>query len=295
MLVEWLKHTLIRCPPALKEAGVLYDLIALESRARRLRRAWQPHHETCRRLIAGWAEQTPQGGCVVVLGSGLLLEIPLDVLTRRFRRVVLVDLFHMPSVRRRARALPGVELYETDLTGCFDRIATAAAAGILPEPQAVFPQAEGADLVISANCLSQLSLRPAVVAWHGGALVPDRIRQWEAQVVAAHLAALQELPCRVGLICDTARIGTQIRSGIVQERYDLVHGVPLPPFAEGPVQWDWQVAPAPEDHRQISYHHTMTGGLLRTGREPGRVSPMGPCAAASGADPTGCGAGQNRH
>lgn len=265
MLIEWLKHTLIRCPAALKDAGVLYDLIALESRAHRLRRAWQPHHETCRHLITGWAEQTPGRDCAVILGSGLLLEIPLEVLTRTFRRVVLVDLFHMPSVRRAVRSFPGVDLCETDLTGCLDRMAETAARGSLPDPQAVFPQAAEADLVISANCLSQLSLRPAVVAWHGGALIPDRIRQWEAQVIAAHLTALQALPGRVGLICDTARIGTHIRTGAVQERYDLVHGVALPAFAQAPLHWDWQVAPAGEDHRQIRYHHTMTGGLLASG------------------------------
>lgn len=263
MLVEWVKHTLIRCPPALKQAGVLYDLIALESRARRLRRVWQPHHETCRRLIEGWAAQTPGRDCAVVLGSGLLLEIPLDALAQRFRRVVLVDLFHMPSVQRVVRRFPGVELCACDLTGVLDGLEDAAESGHLPEPQAVFPAAAAADLVISANCLSQLSLRPAVVAWHGGVLVPDQIRRWERALVAAHLAALQALPGVVGLICDTARIGTDDRSGTVQERYDLLHGVSLPPWAAEPEQWSWQVAPAPEDHRQISYHHTMTGGLVR--------------------------------
>lgn len=266
MLVEWLKHTLIRCPSALKDAGVLYDLIALESRARRLRAVWQPHHQICRQLISEWAEQTPGQDRAVILGSGLLLEIPLEVLIRRFREVVLVDLFHMPSVQRRVRAIPGVTLVAADLTGSLEALATSAATGVLPDPQAIFPQAEGADLVVSANCLSQLSLRPAVLAWHGGALVPDQIRQWEAQVVSAHLSALQALPGTVGLICDTARIGTDGRSGSVQERYDLLHGLTLPAFRAGEgagCQWDWQVAPTPEDHRHIRYHHTMVGGLIQ--------------------------------
>lgn len=263
MLAEWIRHALIRCPPALKEAGVLYDLIALESRARRLRHVWKPHQERCRALVREWVEQTPGRDRVVVLGSGLLLETPVVWLAEQYRQVVLVDLFHMPGVRRQARSWPNVTLTAMDLTGCLEGLGDVAQGGSLPVPAATLPVAEGADLIISANCLSQLSLRPAVVAWHGGALIPDLIRAWEAAIVRSHVQALSEQAGAVGLICDRFRIGTDRDTGQVRERYDLLHGADLPPFAGPVAEWDWLVAPAPEEQRRVSYHHTMIGGLLK--------------------------------
>ena len=125
MLIEAVRHALIRCPGHLKDLGVLYDLIALQVRARRLRRAWSSHVQNTQRAVIDLAvslhddpSSKRQKTCAI-LGSGLLLEVPIDALCTHYEKVFCVDLFHMPEVRRRCASLANVELIEADLTGCF--------------------------------------------------------------------------------------------------------------------------------------------------------------------------------
>jgi hypothetical protein len=54
---------------------------------------------------------------VAVLGSGWLLDVPLDKMTERFSTIYLVDIRHPPQVRKRVESMKRVKLVETDLTG----------------------------------------------------------------------------------------------------------------------------------------------------------------------------------
>jgi hypothetical protein len=96
--------------------GYIKELIAIEARHRRCRAAWAPHLENCKKLILDAAGGIPHGQ-VTVLGSGLLLEVPVEELAVKFEDVALVDIFHMPAVERRVRRLSNVRLVTTDLTG----------------------------------------------------------------------------------------------------------------------------------------------------------------------------------
>ena len=82
----------------------------------------------------------PKTKTCAILGSGLLLEVPIDALCVHYEKVFCVDLFHMPEVRRRCASLANVELIEADLTGCLHifRITRNRNAD-LPVPNLRFP------------------------------------------------------------------------------------------------------------------------------------------------------------
>jgi hypothetical protein len=271
MIVELLRHLFTPCPRPLKRLGVLHDLIALDHRARRQAVAWVAHRQACMQAITQMAEATqttdpdrPQGGRVVVIGSGLLLEIPLATLAERFAEVVLIDLCHLPTVKRQARAYPGVRLLTHDATGMLDRLESSLASGQLPAPDVFFPQAEGADLVISANCLSQLAGIPLAVADARGGIRPDHCVAWERLIITSHLDALNALATqgvRVGLLCDLRRHHIALGDGAVIDDRDLLAGIPLPPLRDSR-EWWWDLAPAPEESRRWSVRHRMIAGIL---------------------------------
>lgn len=235
MFVEWLRHLLTPCPRHLRRMGYLRELIAIDSRYRRNREAWAPHLEACRETVMEAAELCRNTRKATVFGSGLLLDVPLAALAKRFDEVVLVDLLHLREARCQAKSFPNVRLVASDVTG----VAAAVHAGGLPlAPGGALSEAD-ADLVVSLNLLSQLPLLP--VAWASHRHPSDAVKAFARTLVEGHLEALTHCPGTVCLIAETER---RICDGeTVLETEDPLHGVALPPATR---EWTWNLAPRPE-------------------------------------------------
>jgi hypothetical protein len=207
--------------------------VNLWSRANRCAEAWAPHEENCKAFMRETIDGVRQRRTAVVLGSGLLRDVPILDLARAFDTVVLVDLVHLASVRAwiRAKRLGNVRLISRDLSGL-----TEALAGLTAEPLAFLRQVPYLDLVISANILSQIGVgtrRQLAQTRHSDtdAIVSSLIR--------AHLDGLSALPCRTALLTDISYRVTD-RDGAVLEEADLLCGVPAPLAKRS---WSWTVAP----------------------------------------------------
>lgn len=261
MILEALRHLLIPCPARLKRLGVLHDLIALEARARRQQAAWAPHREACQQAILDWTETAPDHALAVVVGSGLLLEVPLEALAARFERVICLDLYHMPAVRRRAARLDGVTLIDHDVTGLLQTLPEDLKAGRLPAPQPSLPFAGEAGLVVSANVASQLALIPQAAAEARGGRTPLEIADWARSIVASHFDALRNRPGTVGLICDVERRQVPVGGTEPSDWWDLLEGAALPPLTDRR-DWWWEIAPAPEEDRHHDYRHHVVAGVV---------------------------------
>ncbi|MNI17605.1 hypothetical protein D3C73_709810 [compost metagenome] len=181
----------------------------------------------------------------VVLGSGLLRDIPILELSKSFDTVVLIDLVHLASVRTwiRAKRLSNVRLISRDLSGLPD-----AVSGKVPEPLAFLRQVPYLDLVISANIVSQIGVGCRRVLERSGHENPDSV---VSQLIRAHLDGLAQLPCRTALLTDIS-YEVHDRQGKVIEADDLLCGVP-PPQAKR--SWDWPVAPFGEIGRDRQALH----------------------------------------
>ncbi|MBX4954701.1 hypothetical protein HJB56_17510 [Rhizobium lentis] len=219
--------------------------VNLWSRAGRCAADWADHEEKSRDAIRAAAAGLRQKRTAVVLGSGLLRDVPIEELARDFDTVVLVDLVHLASVRLwlAAKRHRNIRLIERDLSG-YDELA----AGQEPEPLGFLRTVPYLDLVVSANLLSQIGR--GVKRRHEaevGQMPDDTVER----LIAAHVDGLSGLSCRNCLVTDIA-FAVIDRNGKTHEEADLLHGV-LPPPAKA--AWTWPVAPLGEESKDYRIEH----------------------------------------
>lgn len=225
MILEALHFVLAYAASKRRNRHEIAASIGLWSRARRCAKDWLPHEECCKAFITEKCDRLSAARTSVVLGSGLLREVPIERLSRQFQRVELYDLVHLPDVRRRVRRakLTNVTFIERDLSDGID---------FLREKPDV-------DLVISVNLVSQMALD-----FNGDG----------ARLVKSHFASLFSgdwTPC---LITDTA-YSVINRDGQVLTSASLLRGVDPPPAFRA---WDWTVAPFGEQSKETeTVHHVI--------------------------------------
>jgi len=281
MLAEFIQHLTLPAEKWVKRMGYGREAVAMTARHKRCREAWAGHLESCRNLIVTAAETVEAHGHAVVLGSGPLLDIPLDDLARTFKRVDLVDLVHTRAARLRADGFTNVHLIEADVSGVArdvygmaltaeprgDRpappiglrntscqvidaaVKQAEALGdrlrALPTPQPDAGLVEGADFVISSNVLSQLPLLPLDWLAAHCPWASDAQRQTLARaIIDHHLALLQNHTGRVVLITEVLRLLDDGEKAM--QKIDPLFGAQV--FYEGE-EWWWKIAPRPEIDR----------------------------------------------
>lgn len=210
------------------------------------------HIENCSDVIL--REISASGArTVAILGSGPLIEIPIDKLLEMADKIILVDIVHPLKVQRRYRNHPKVKILEHDLTGVSEAMLSFT-NGPLPRP-APSPLPE-ADFILSANCLSQLPHKPRQEAESAGIGAQELDRFCE-EISAAHIAQIRSSGKPHLIIAD---FETELRSrdGSLAEKSE-------PFFNQSDLQiiksWPWQVAPLGELDRRHSV--TMKVGAFR--------------------------------
>lgn len=256
MIQELLTHWMTPCPRPIRRMGFLHDLIAVRARHRRCRTAWAPHLEATRDRVTAAIDATPGRDLAVVLGAGLLLDVPLDALAAAFRRVVLVDVCWLAETRRAVRHYGNVDLLAHDLTGV--AVACQQADSIPAVPRGSIPYLRDADLVCSLNCLSQLPLNPRAALESLPGVTPEHLDRFSRAVVTAHVEALTEAPGTALLVTDTTAERVLTSTGDALAR-DLLFGHPHP---DGGDSWWWDLAPAPEEDRRYHLRHRVVAGLV---------------------------------
>lgn len=254
MILEALNYAASLPVTAKAHRAVLGASVSLWSRARRCAGAWAEHEAHCHAQVRAAVAELKQRRTVVVLGSGLLRDVPVIELARRFDTVVLVDLVHLASVRLwlRLKGLRNVRLVERDLSGL-----DAALAGETPAPLAFLRQVPYLDLVISANLLSQIGVGAERRAGQADRDIPARL-------IAAHLDGLADLPCSACLLTDISFRAVD-RNGKLHQEGDLLREVPVPAQL---ARWEWPVIPAGEESRDYQVIHTVIASdMKRPGAE----------------------------
>lgn len=208
--------------------------VSLWARSRRAARHWRPHEEACHREVATIVSTLSKRRSVAVLGSGLLRDVPISLLSRQFDRVYLYDLQHLASVRLWARLnrLANLDFQTRDLSGVEQ---LKEKPGVQPRPLNFLNDIPELDLVISANLLSQIGVGIGRMAAADTTLPGDA----SPRLIAAHVEGLKSLTCPSLLLTDRS-YEVLDKSGRVLERDDLMKGVELPPSGR---DWSWTVAP----------------------------------------------------
>ncbi|MEA1651382.1 hypothetical protein UAJ10_20480 [Nitrospirillum sp. BR 11164] len=253
MLREWIASRLTLCPSAARRLGYHRESAAITARARRQSAAWASHLANSHRVVSQAAQRFGRGGTLLVLGSGSLLDLPLDTLAPRFSRIILADIAHGPEARWRAGRDAKITLDLVDLTGTVADI--VAGRPLKPHCDAYADVAP--DLVLSLNLASQLPLAArGLVAAQEGETAADALA---ADIVRAHLDHVARLATPCLILADVERRWLD-GQGRVLSVEDPLFGLALP--GEPLATWPWMVAPAGEITRDRGFETTVAAHLM---------------------------------
>ncbi len=253
MILEFLEFLTTPCSRTARSMGFLHSSIQVQARYRRCKQAWAPHIARTRQLILEAVDQCKKRRTVVVLGAGLLHDIPLRELSEAFHKVALVDIVHPLSSRFAAWRLRNVEQISADVTGVMDRLGQINHNHdtILPiSHPTLFVDEPELDLTLSVNLLSQL---PHVPERCLKGLCEKTTDAFMRNLIEAHLDYLRRLPGHTGLITDAAVRRIRLNNNQVEE-WDPLYGVKLPRAEH---TWEWLLAPSPEVARGIDVSTTV--------------------------------------
>jgi hypothetical protein len=252
MLREFYTYLTTNCPQYLRHMDYLYEIIAMRNRHRRHQTSWMPHLQNTRRFILSAAQRCQNRNKVVILGSGLLLDVPLLELTSMFREVVLVDIVFLPEVWRAVKRLRNVKLFPLDITNMAQKLYENVRCGIreLPKAAPSFSALDGdTGLVVSLNLLSQLWVMPRAYALKKlQGLDAEEVDDWCGQIVNSHYAFLQLLPCAVSLVTDFEFVKRD-KTGCIASYGSTIFNLRLPAPEES---WTWNIAPMAENRGYLS-------------------------------------------
>ena len=258
MILELLEYLTTDCPRPARRLGYLKEAVAIRARYRRLGPAWDDHLERSRAVITEAVERCPRRRTALVIGSGLLLDIPLAALAAGFERVLLADLVHLRAARRAAVQHTNVELVTADVTGFVDDFERRVAEGWRGDPVPVpgaFLDTPEIDLVVSANVLAQLGIFPAAALQRHAGLDGDALDAFCGNVIRRHLDHLSRFDAPVCLITERRREAFDRKGGRLSDQ-DALFGVELP---DGGAEWSWTLAPPGEVNRDYGIRNRVVG------------------------------------
>jgi hypothetical protein len=257
-MFELLSPLLKPYPRSVKAMGYPKEVAGIAGRYQRCREFWAPHLEKSKATILQGAQRAEQRRKAVILGAGLLHDVPLDELAGMFREVVLVDLIHPFNSCWHTRTWPNVTRVSADVTNSLDETYRVAWDADLPLPRGeprLFLDDPEVDFTASVNLLSQLPCMPVDYLRSQGAHQGEKIDEYARDLIRAHLDYLGKLPGKVTLITDVERLKINMLSQVV-ERRDLLLGVPWPKRGE---EWEWKLAPCPEADPHHHYYRRVMG------------------------------------
>jgi hypothetical protein len=226
----------------IRKMGFISDQEGIINRYLREKEHWELHLSKTKNFITECFTD-PGIQSVAVMGSGWLLDVPLNTLSNRFNRVLLLDIHHPPQARKKAEHYKNVLLQEVDLTGGGAAFAwnlrkkssafnsSLALEGFNPQPPrlAFIP-----DAFISLNLLNQLDILiiDYIKKKHNG-FMPEEYYRLRKIVQQFHVQWISEQPgC---LISDM--IETEESMDGTTETKNLVHA--KLPESRRSEEWIW--------------------------------------------------------
>ncbi|MBM4076689.1 MAG: hypothetical protein FJ267_13750 [Planctomycetes bacterium] len=253
MITELIEYLVTPCSWTFRKIGYLRGQLGIKVRHRQCQSQWKPHLERTKQAIMTATRQCARRNRAVILGSGLLLDVPLKFLAKEFREVVLVDVVHPVWVRLVARWYGNVRLIQADVTGTSDELAKVASSleNKLPRPNpTLFKNDLEVDYVASVNLLSQLPYLPSLFLEKECSRTELEINAYSRELILSHLEYLKSLPGVVSLITDVDKLKLDRQGGLV-ERFDIIYGVKLPTPDE---EWTWSLVPMGHASKEFAYH-----------------------------------------
>lgn len=236
MIEEFLTVLTIRAVAGAREGGLVREIAGIQGRYRRHRRAWADHLQHTKECITAHLWQADSGEPILLMGAGLLLDVPLEAMNAHPAGTLMVDAVEAASTRRRVRQHANLQFERADVTGFLAPFWLGDKNELISPPDMAPVPLVGHGMAISCNILSQLALPFAASPPQG-----ETEEKLATAIQKAHIRALMAMDCPALLITDYERIETS--SGhphaITTVDRSLLPGDPLE-------EWDWTIAPPGE-------------------------------------------------
>lgn len=213
---------------------------------------WHSHLNNCRNYILK-AVNIAKPAKVTVLGSGWLLDFPLQEIVDMNIPVTLIDIVHPPEAVKQVSALRNVEMIEDDITGGLVHEIWRKTGSIpifrkhktlddIKIPRFRFKGDPG--LVISLNILSQLDVLPVKYLKKKSSMQESQFTCFREEIQRKHIECLQKYSSVI--ITDTEEIFFN-RSGESSVVKSIVSEIPEGNYKE---EWTWDFDLKGSDYNQ---------------------------------------------
>lgn len=191
----------------LSRIGYYNDQKGIMNRYLREVQNWNEHLERTKKAILDGSVNKVKNKAII-LGSGWLLDVPIDKLACSFREVWLADVYHPPQILKKAAQFPNIKFIQTELTGLAEQIYNSTKVyrktkfkTPVTEFKPSFPiDLNQYDYVVSCNILSQLDviLTDYIKEYH--AYTPEELDYLVGQIQKSHVDSLPRN--KTVMICD---------------------------------------------------------------------------------------------
>ncbi len=230
------------------------DQEGIMNRYLREKENWKAHLKNTREFIID-SFKNPSVKTIALLGSGWLLDVPLEKLSKRFEKILLVDIHHPPQIRKKVAQYRNVEVLETDITGGGIKFIWDIKTRLQEKIDAAYPLSFKPsalelsfepDAFISLNILNQLDiLLIDYLKEKNSRITEDDYHDFRKTIQDFHLDWISGKPgC---LISDVEE--ENINKNGISTKHKLIHS-DLPKHFRSK-QWTWDFDLSGNYHRQL--------------------------------------------
>lgn len=204
--------------------------------------SWNIHLEKTKNSIITAAQKTSKNSCAI-LGSGWLLDIPVEQLAEQFKEVYLFDIIHPSQIKHKLSKLRNIKFVEIDITGgaiqqIYDSVQMYKSYKKRKELKDFiitgFQYAKEFDFVASVNILSQLDQILINYIKNYNLYSDDELKVFSQIVQQKHLETLPE--GKTCLITDVKEIILDKNDKIEHEKQILSVELPTEKIFS---EWQW--------------------------------------------------------
>ena len=230
-------------PDILKEMGFVNDQDGIIYRYAREKKGWDIHLNNSKQAILE-AIETYKPTTAAILGSGWLLDIPLEELSRTCSKIYLYDIIHPTQIKHKVSKYRNIEIIECDITGgaiqkAWEEVQLWKSEGksidLKKIPGNGFKPLHQTDMIVSLNILNQLDILICDYLLDNTTLTEDEITNLRLDLQQKHINSLQEQSfC---LISDIEERTTDLDSKATAVRPLVIAPLPQTLYKK---EWEWQ-------------------------------------------------------
>ena len=226
----------------LKKFSFKNDQQGIINRYMRETENWDKHLQNTKEFIIQSTKQKKKNTCMI-LGSGWLLDVPIDELSQIFDKVILVDIVHPSQIVHKLRKHQNIEFITVDITGLMEVVYHFLKQKSKP-PKSLdfiklnyqnewFHKLEHADFVASVNLLNQLDILICDYIKKTKTYTTEEILEFRKTIQQNHLDLLPK--GKSCLITDYEEV--RLNKGLIIETKPLVY-IKLPTNDKSK-KWPW--------------------------------------------------------